>query len=170
MPAASLFLMASSLVGGSGSFNHLDDEQAAVSLGELSRALRPGGGLGLEMVNPYLVQEIDPERLVSLLRPLPGMRVERRIFTRHEPGAHLLHIRQVTMCESVGDSIQWEECFPLYVRGTGQMRTRLKSAGFGEIRFFGGQGLEPFDRWSSDLLVLARRSASSRSDPPNRAW
>ncbi len=75
------------LVGGNGSFNHLDDEQAGRALSELGRVLCPGGGLGLELVNPRLLAEIEPERTFGPLRPPPsGMRLERNVHARYESG------------------------------------------------------------------------------------
>ncbi|MGC9332954.1 MAG: class I SAM-dependent methyltransferase, partial [Anaerolineae bacterium] len=74
------------LVGGNGSFNHLDADQAQLTLCELRRVLRAGGGLGLELVNPFLLKEIYPERLFGPLRPPPpGIWVEKTSSNHYDP-------------------------------------------------------------------------------------
>jgi ubiquinone/menaquinone biosynthesis C-methylase UbiE len=144
------------LVGGNGSFNHLDDEQGPLSLRELGRVLRPGGGLGLELVNPYLLREIEPERIFGPLRlPSPAMRLVRTVQNRHDAAAGLFRIRQVTLCEHACHRVEFEESFALHIRTPEKIGDWLQAAGYGGLRCFGSHGLEPFGRWSPDLLVLA---------------
>lgn len=153
------------LVGGNGSFNHLDDAQAPIALGEVQRVLRPGGRLGLELVNPHLLKEIYPERTFGPFRPAPpGVTVSKVSSNRYERESQLFHIRQVTRYEIDGERGTFEESFALRVRSAGEMRQMLEAAGFHDVTYFGGYDLEPFDRWSSDLLVVAIKP----SQPPRR--
>jgi SAM-dependent methyltransferase len=146
------------LVGGNGSFNHLDDRQAMRALFELGRVLRPGGCLGLELLNPFLLPEIEPEREIGPLRPPPpGMHVHRIVRNHHEPVAGLFQIHQVTRCDKAGHRDQFAEAFALHIREPEEIGARLQAAGFSDVSFFGGHDREPFGRWSPDLLVLATR-------------
>jgi hypothetical protein len=42
------------------------------------------------------------------------------------------------------------------------MRQMMEAVGFHDVTYFGGYDLEPFDQWSSDLLVVATKP----SHPP----
>jgi SAM-dependent methyltransferase len=144
------------LVGGNGSFNHLDDEQAPRALEELRRVLRPRGRLGLELINPYLLKEIYPVRTFGPLRPTPpGMHVEKTSENRYDPEAQRFHIRQVTHAQIDGENTEFAVSFSLCVRRPEEMQSLLEASGFGNLRFFGSYELEPFSYWSSDLLVVA---------------
>jgi ubiquinone/menaquinone biosynthesis C-methylase UbiE len=144
------------LVGGNGSFNHLNDRACTRTLLDLGRVLRPGGGLGLELLNPHLSLEIEHERTVGPLRPPPpGTCLEKTVLNQHDPATGLFHIHQVTVYEKAGQHLQFEESFALHIREREEIGARLLAAGFGDLRFCGGHGREPFGRWSSDLLVLA---------------
>jgi glycine/sarcosine N-methyltransferase len=144
------------LAGGNGSFNHFDRGQADLALRELRRVLKPGAGLGLELVNPFLLKEIYPERVFGPFRPTPpGVSVERTSSNRYDANRGLFHIHQVTRYEIDGHVEEFEESFALHVWQAEEVRMMLDSAGFVDLRFYGGYDLTPFDRWSSDLLVLA---------------
>jgi ubiquinone/menaquinone biosynthesis C-methylase UbiE len=148
------------MVGGNGSFNHLADKAARASLCELHRVLRPGGGLGMELLNPSLLKEIYPQRTFGPFRPTPpGVWVEKTSANRYDRQAELFHIEQRTRYEIDGESGEFQESFALHVRQPGQIRELMEGAGFREIRFYGGYRLEPFEPWSSDLLVVAEKPA-----------
>ncbi|MGD2040351.1 MAG: class I SAM-dependent methyltransferase [Anaerolineae bacterium] len=144
---------------GSGSLNHLDDDQAATVLAELYRVLRPGGGIGLELVNPYLLEQIDAQRTIDPLRPAPGTWVKRLCHNHYEPTTGIFHIEQVTYVESGGQEDEFAESFSLHAWFPGQVRAMLRAAGFGGVQLCGSYGLEPFDTWSADLLVVAKAVA-----------
>lgn len=149
------------LVGGNGSFNHLDDREASGALRELGRVLRPGGALGMELVNPYLLKEIYPTRTFGTFRPTPpGVHVEKTSSNRYDPEAALFHIEQETTFEIDGQAGQFGVRFALHVREPGEVRAMLEAAGFIDVRFYGDYDLKPFCRWSSDLLVIASRCLS----------
>jgi SAM-dependent methyltransferase len=146
------------LVGGNGSFSHLDDDLALASLREIWRLLRPGGGLGLELMNPHLLKEVYPRRTFGPLRPTPpGVVVEKSVANRYDPLAGLFHIEQETRYEIDGQRGETAESFALRVWQPDEIQALLAGAGFGEARLYGGYDLQPFDEWSSDLLVLADR-------------
>jgi SAM-dependent methyltransferase len=146
------------LVGGNGSFNHLDDRAAGAAVCELCRVLRPGGGLGMELVNPYLLKEIYPERSFGPFRPTPpGVRVEKRSSNRYDRQAGLFRIHQVTRYEMGSEGAEFKESFDLHVRQPDRIRVLLEAGGFRNVRFYGDYDLGPFGRWSSDLLVIAAR-------------
>jgi ubiquinone/menaquinone biosynthesis C-methylase UbiE len=144
------------LVGGNGSFNHLDDKQAMRTLLELGRVLRPGGGLGLELLNPQLPLEMERERTVGPLRPPPPeTRLEKTVLNQHDPATGLFRIHQVTRYEKEGQQLQFEESFSLHIREPEEIGDRLRAASFSELTFLGSHDREPFGHWSADLLVLA---------------
>jgi SAM-dependent methyltransferase len=146
------------LVGGNGSFSHLDDDLALASLCEIRRLLRPGGGLGLELMNPHLLKEIYPRRTFGPLRATPpGVVVEKSVANRYDPQAGLFHIDQETRYEIDGQRGECAESFALHVWQPDEIQALLASTGFGEARIYGGYDLQPFDQWSSDLLVFANR-------------
>jgi SAM-dependent methyltransferase len=148
------------LVGGNGSFSHLGDDLALASLREIHRLLRPGGGLGLELMNPHLLKEVDVRRSFGPLRPPPpGVMVEKSVTNRYDPGAGLFYIEQETRYEIDGQRGECAESFALRVWTLDEIQALLTRAGFGEVRLYGGYNLRPFDQWSSDLLVLADRLA-----------
>ena len=144
------------LVGGNGSFNHLDDTEARAALRELHRVLRPGGGLGMELVNPHLLKEVYPVRTFGPLRSAPGVWTEKVSHNRYDQAAGLFHIRQTAHYEIDGERGEFEVDFALHVWELEEIRAMLKEAGFGSVRAYGGYGLQPFDPWSSDLLVVAQ--------------
>ena len=149
------------LVGGNGSFNHLDRGQAEHALAELQRVLRPGAGLGLELVNPSLLKEIYPDRVYGPFRATPpGVSVEKTSLNRYDAEQGLFHVHQVTRYEIDGQAGEFEASFALHVWHPREVRTMLHSAGFVDQRFYGSYDLAPLDRWSSDLLVLASTPAT----------
>jgi hypothetical protein len=124
------------------------------------RVLRPGGGLGMELANPYLVQKLDAERTFGPLRPTPrDVWVERTSYNLYDQERSLFHIRQVTSYEIGGERGEFEECFSLRVWEPDEVKVLLERAGFERVQYFGGYDLEPFDPWSPDLLVIALSSA-----------
>ena len=143
------------LVGGNGSFNHLQEPQSRTALAELCRVLRPGGGLGMELVNPHLLKEVYPVRTFGPLRPLPGVWVEKESHNHYDQDAGLFHIRQVAHYEIDGQRGEYEVDFSLRVWLPDQIRAMLETAGFGNVTYYGGYDLGEFDPWSSDLLVVA---------------
>ena len=146
------------LVGGNGSLNHLDEAQAHAALGELCRVLRPGGGLGMELINPHLLKEVYPVRTFGPLRPPPGVWVEKESHNHYDQEAGLFHIRQVAQYEIDGERGKHEVDFSLRVWLPDQIRAMLEEAGFGNVTYYGGYDLGEFDPWSSDLLVVAEVS------------
>ncbi|MBN1660450.1 MAG: class I SAM-dependent methyltransferase [Anaerolineae bacterium] len=144
------------LVGGNGSFNHLDAGGAARALAELRRVVRPGGGVGMELLNPHLLPEIYPERSFGPFRPTPpGVWVEKTSANRYDRDAGLFHIEQVTHFEIGGEQGEFAESFALHAWLPEQVRALFDAAGFASVRFYGGYDLVPFDEWSADLLVVA---------------
>jgi SAM-dependent methyltransferase len=144
------------MVGGNGSFNHLDRELALAALRELARILRPGGLLGMELVNPYLLGEVLPKRTFGPARSIPqDTWAEMTIAHQYDPAAGLVHIRQVARFGIDGACSEATECFALHVWEPGDCRELLAEAGFRRPRFYGDYELSAFDRWSADLLVVA---------------
>jgi ubiquinone/menaquinone biosynthesis C-methylase UbiE len=144
------------VVGGNGSFNHLDDKEAHAALRELHRVLRPGGGLGMELVNPYLLKEVYPVRTFGPLRALPGVWTEKLSHNHYDPVTGLFHIRQTAYYEIDGERGEFEVDFALHVWELEKVQTMLKQAGFGRLLAYGDYALQSFDSWSSDLLVIAQ--------------
>lgn len=145
------------LVGGNGSMNHLDEQAAARALRELRRVLRPGGALGMELVNPHLLKEIYPQRTFGPFRPTPpGVSVEKVSRNRYDAEAGLFHIEQATQFEIDGQTGEFEERFALHVWPPERVRAMLEAAGLADVRFYGDYQRAAFDRWSSDLLVVAQ--------------
>jgi SAM-dependent methyltransferase len=145
------------LAGGNGSFNHLPGEDARRALAELGRVLAPGGGLGLELVNPHLLKEVYAERSFGPFRPTPpGVQVAKIVTNRYDRAAGLFQVHQVTRFEIDGQAGAFEESFVLHVWLPEEVAAMLAAAGFGDVRFYGSYDLAAFDRWSADLLVLAR--------------
>jgi ubiquinone/menaquinone biosynthesis C-methylase UbiE len=143
-------------VGGSGSFNQLDDSQARWALQELSRVLSPGGGLGLELVNADIVKELQRTRTFGPLRPLPqGVSLQRKTTNLWRREARSLYIDQATECEIDGERVEYRERFTLYVRPVPEIRAMLEAAGFQNIRLWGSHTFETLGHWSPDLLVVA---------------
>lgn len=145
------------MVGGSGSFNHLGDDTAPMALDELNRTLRPGGGLGLELVNPYLLKEIYPERTFSPFRPTPpDVWVEKTVANRFERKAGLFHIKQVTRYEITGEPGEFEEAFALRIWEPGKVQSLLEAAGFDDVQLYGGYNRGDYNVWSFAMLVVAQ--------------
>jgi ubiquinone/menaquinone biosynthesis C-methylase UbiE len=152
------------LVGGNGSFNHLNEQQAPPALRELGRTIRKGGGLWLELVNPHLLKEIYPERTFGPFRPTPpGMTVEKTTWNRYDRSSALFHIRQVTRTRIDGQEGEFEESFSLRVWERDEVGALLTAAGFTSVRFYGGHDLKPFGQWSSDLLAVATNESQRRA-------
>jgi ubiquinone/menaquinone biosynthesis C-methylase UbiE len=146
------------LVGGNGSFNHLDRDRARLALTEMARILSPGGRLGMELINPFLLPELDTERVVAPLRPVPpGLWAEMHLANRYDMLEGRFHIRQTIYHERAGNRSQFTDSFVLQAWMPDQFRCLLQAAGLGDIRFYGDYRLGPFDRWSADLLVVASR-------------
>jgi SAM-dependent methyltransferase len=143
------------LIGGNGSFNHLDEGHACAALSELRRVLRPGGGLAMELVNPHLLKEIYPVRTFGPLRPPPGVWGEKESHNHYDQEAGLFHIRQIARYEIDGEPGEYEVDFALCVWKPDQICAMLEGAGFGKVRHYGGYDLGEFDAVSSDLLVVA---------------
>lgn len=149
------------LVGGSGSFNHLDDDAFPQALGELQRILCPGGGLGLELVNPYLLKEIYPERTFAPFRPTPpDVWVEKTVANRFDREAGLFHINQVTRYEIAGESGEFRDAFALHVRQPGEVQALLAAAGFDNMQVYGDYNLDSFSIWSFAMLVVAEKAGN----------
>jgi glycine/sarcosine N-methyltransferase len=142
--------------GGNGSFNHLGDTEAQAALRELHRVLRPGGGLGMELVNPHLLKEVYPVRTFGPLRSAPGVWTEKVSHNRYDQAAGLFHIRQTAHYEIDGERGEFEVYFALRVWELEEIRAMLEEAGFGSVRAYGDYDLQSFDPWSSDLLVIAQ--------------
>ena len=147
------------LVGGNGSFNHLDEPHARAALTELRRVLRPGGGLGMELVNPHLLKDVYPVRTFGPLRPPPGVWVEKESRNYYDQDAGLFHIRQLAQYEIDGERGEYLVDFALCIWKPDQIRAMLEEAGFGSVRTHGDYDLQPFDPVSSDLLVVAEALA-----------
>ncbi len=144
------------VVGGNGSFNHLDDAEAHAALRELRRVLRPGGGLGMELVNPRLLKEVYPVRTFGPLRPAPRVWTEKLSHNHYDPATGLFHIRQTAYYEIDGERGEFDVDFALHVWELDEVHTMLEEAGFGRVRTYGGYDLQSFDSWSSDLLLIAQ--------------
>jgi SAM-dependent methyltransferase len=146
------------LVGGNGSFSHLDDGLALTSLREIHRLLRPGGGLGMELLNPHLLKEVAPRRTFGPLRPTPpGVWVEKVVSNEYDPQRGLFHIHQETRYTIDGQPGECSESFALRAWQPDEIQDLLASAGFGRMRVYGDYALQLFGQWSSDLLVVADR-------------
>ncbi len=144
------------LIGGNGSFNHLDGEDAAAALREVGRVLRPGGVLGMELINPSLLKEVYPQRRFGPFRPTPpGVSVEKTSHNQYDRAAGLLHIRQITRTQIDGHDTEFEVSFALHVCRPDQIGAMLEMAGFRDVCFYGDYELGAFDRRSPDLLVVA---------------
>jgi SAM-dependent methyltransferase len=151
------------LVGGSGSFNHLDGVRALAALREIGRALRPGGALGAELVNPRLLEDIPPSRTFAPLRPPPVEgHLERVCSSRYEPAEGRYYVQQTTRLSANDVEVhQSQEVFALRVWEPQQIRDMLEATGFRNVRVLGGLDLAPYGRWSSDLLVLAENGVAA---------
>jgi SAM-dependent methyltransferase len=152
------------MVGGDGSFNHLDDDLASLSLREARRVLRSGGGLGMELVNPHLLGEIYPEWTLGPLRSTPSdVWLERTSFNHLDQDTGFFHIHQETRFEIMGERGAFTESFALRVWEPDGLRDLLAANGFSSVHFYGDYGLGAFDRWSANLLVVARATAQRSS-------
>jgi hypothetical protein len=56
-----------------------------------------------------------------------------------------------------GGRVKDVEEFSLQVLLPNQIQALVEAAGFTDVQFFGSCGRESFDRWSSDLMVLAQK-------------
>ncbi len=146
------------LVGGLGSFNHLDGAAAAITLGELARVLSPGGVIGLELVNPALLPELPPTQTVGPLRPPPpGVSLQQTVSRRYEQRTGACHIEQVTRYESADTRHEFRQSFVLHVRQAAEIRAMLADAGFVGMQAYGDHSTAAYSPWSFALLVLATR-------------
>jgi SAM-dependent methyltransferase len=149
------------LIGGNGSLGHLDDRQVSVTLQNVVRILGPGGGLGLDLVNPRLLTDVRPVRTFGPSRfPPPGVEVERTVSNRHDVEMGLVWIDQVTRFSAGVEQHEFRESFSLRLWRPDEIQAVLLAAGFKEVQLYGDHGGGPFDRWSSDLIVSASMAGS----------
>jgi hypothetical protein len=112
----------------------------------------------MELLNPFLLKEIYPERTFGPFRPTPpGVWVEKTSVNRYDREAGLFQIQQVTRYMINGERGEFAESFALRVWQPDEVRELLEVAGFCDVRFYGDYDLGPFDQWSADLLVVAGR-------------
>jgi hypothetical protein len=110
----------------------------------------------MELVNPYLLKEVHPERTFGPARSIPpGVWAEMTTTHHYDPAVGLVHIRQVARFEIDGECSESKECFDLQVWEPDDCKELLAAAGFGQPRFYGDYELGAFGRWSADLLVVA---------------
>jgi hypothetical protein len=84
------------------------------------------------------------------------VRAEKVSYNQYDPAAGLFHIRQTARYEIDGERGDFEVDFALRVWEPDEIYAMLEEAGFGGVRTYGGYDLQPFDTWSSDLLVVAQ--------------
>lgn len=149
------------LIGG-GAFGRLLTKPAQTQvLGSIYKALRPGGGVGMELISVAGAESGSgsgrSERLVPTKQMQSDLKVEKVSVRRYDAKTQRLTIEDSFAVDSGEASQEFKRESTLAAFQPDKAESLLAEAGFEELSAYGDYGMTPYSEGCHKLIVVAER-------------